>query len=156
MKVAGLRPSCTKAQQLHPVGARPPGDPGKQPLNRQSPQLSSRPGLQVVPQQPTPARTPGGKPSWQTLLHRFATSCRRAKTSSGNGTRSSRSFSLARCARAPSGRTVTYATTPGLFEFVSLKQYLEESLGRPVDLVTEGALKERMKNSILQEAVRVA
>ena len=51
---------------------------------------------------------------------------------------------------------VRYAATPGIFEFVSLKQYLEESLGRPVDLVTEGALKERMKNSILQEAVRVA
>ena len=51
---------------------------------------------------------------------------------------------------------VRYATTPGIFEFVSLKQYLEESLGRPFDLVTEGALKERMKNSILQEAVRVA
>ena len=51
---------------------------------------------------------------------------------------------------------VRYAATPGIFEFVSLKQYLEESLGRPVDLVTEGALKERMKNFILQEAVRVA
>ena len=51
---------------------------------------------------------------------------------------------------------VRYAATPGIFEFVSLKQYLEESLGQPVDLVTEGALKERMKNFILQEAVRVA
>ena len=50
---------------------------------------------------------------------------------------------------------VRYATTPGLFEFVSLKQYLEESLGQPVDLVTEGALREWMKNTILQEAVRV-
>ena len=50
---------------------------------------------------------------------------------------------------------VRYATTPGIFEFVSLKQYLEESLGRPVDLVTEGALKKRMRSVILQEAVRV-
>ena len=50
---------------------------------------------------------------------------------------------------------VRYATTPGIFEFVSLKLYLEESLGRPVDLVTEGALKKRMRSVILQEAVRV-
>ena len=51
---------------------------------------------------------------------------------------------------------VRYQTTPGLFEFLSLKQYLESIVGRSVDLVTEGSLKKQLKNGILQEAIRVA
>lgn len=51
---------------------------------------------------------------------------------------------------------VRYQTTPGLFEFLSLKQYLESIVGRSVDLVTEGSLKKQLKNGILLEAIRVA
>jgi uncharacterized protein len=51
---------------------------------------------------------------------------------------------------------VRYRNTPGIFDFLRLKQYLEAIVGRPVDLVTEGALKKQLKNGILQEAIRVA
>lgn len=51
---------------------------------------------------------------------------------------------------------VRYQITPGMFEFLSLKQYLEGIVGRSVDLVTEGSLKKQLKNGILQEAIRVA
>lgn len=51
---------------------------------------------------------------------------------------------------------VRYRHTPGIFEFLSLKQYLEAIVGRPVDLVTEGALKKQLRDNILQEAIRVA
>ena len=44
----------------------------------------------------------------------------------------------------------------GLLHFVRLRRVLEEALGRKVDLVTPGALKERMKDRILAEAVRAA
>jgi uncharacterized protein len=51
---------------------------------------------------------------------------------------------------------VRYRSTPGIFEFIRLKQYLETLIGKPVDLVTEGALKKQLKSRILQEAIRVA
>jgi uncharacterized protein len=51
---------------------------------------------------------------------------------------------------------VRYRNTPGIFDFLRLKQYLESLMGRPVDLVTEGALKKQLKKKILQEAIRVA
>lgn len=51
---------------------------------------------------------------------------------------------------------VRYRSTPGIFEFLRLKQYLEGIMGRPVDLVTEGALKKQLKDGIMQEAIRVA
>jgi uncharacterized protein len=41
---------------------------------------------------------------------------------------------------------VRYYKTPGLFDFLSLKKYLETIMGKPVDLVTEGALKKKIKN----------
>jgi predicted nucleotidyltransferase len=43
----------------------------------------------------------------------------------------------------------------GLFAFVGLKEYLEQLLGRPVDLVTRAALKPQLRDRILQEAVGV-
>lgn len=43
----------------------------------------------------------------------------------------------------------------GLFEFVALKHMLEGLLGRPVDLVTPGRIKPRLKGRILSEAQRV-
>lgn len=51
---------------------------------------------------------------------------------------------------------VRYRETPGLFAFLDLKRYLEEIIGRPVDLVTEGALKKQLKEHILHEAINIA
>ena len=42
---------------------------------------------------------------------------------------------------------------PSLFEFVRLERQLSELLGRPVDLVMETALKPRLRDRILAEAV---
>lgn len=50
---------------------------------------------------------------------------------------------------------VHYRETPGLFAFLELKRYLESVVGRPVDLVTKGALKKQLQQHILQEAIRV-
>lgn len=44
---------------------------------------------------------------------------------------------------------------PGLFGFVRLERQLSELLGRPVDLVTESALKPRLRDQILAESVAV-
>jgi len=51
---------------------------------------------------------------------------------------------------------VQFSKTPGMFDFLRLKQYLEDLLGKPVDLVTEGALKKQLREEILREAVRVS
>jgi len=51
---------------------------------------------------------------------------------------------------------VRYRETPGIFGSLELKKYLEDILGRPVDLVTEGALKKQLREDILREAIRVA
>ena len=42
----------------------------------------------------------------------------------------------------------------GLFEFVRLKLYLEEVLGRPVDLVTPEAVRPALRERVVKEAVR--
>jgi predicted nucleotidyltransferase len=44
----------------------------------------------------------------------------------------------------------------GLLLFIALKQYLEEILGCPVDLVTPNALRERMRDQVLREAIYAA
>jgi len=44
----------------------------------------------------------------------------------------------------------------GLFEFARLKMYLEELLGKKVDLVTPEALRKELRENILQEAIRAA
>jgi uncharacterized protein len=41
----------------------------------------------------------------------------------------------------------------GLFEFARLKIYLEELLGRKVDLVTPEALRKELRETILREAI---
>jgi len=41
----------------------------------------------------------------------------------------------------------------GLFAFARLQRYLEELLGRPVDLATPKALHKALKKRILEEAV---
>ncbi len=42
---------------------------------------------------------------------------------------------------------------PGLFRFVDLERLLSEIVGGPVDLVMERALKRRLRDRILAEAV---
>ena len=44
----------------------------------------------------------------------------------------------------------------GLFEFVRIRRKLSQMLGKPVDLVTEAALRENMRTQILKEAIRAA
>ena len=44
----------------------------------------------------------------------------------------------------------------GLFEFARLQMYLEETLGRKVDLVTPEALRKELREDILREAIRAA
>jgi uncharacterized protein len=42
-------------------------------------------------------------------------------------------------------------SAPVGWEFIDLKEYLQEILGRPVDLVTKNALKIQLKKRILEE-----
>ena len=51
---------------------------------------------------------------------------------------------------------VTFQSRPSFDAFMDLKFFLEELLKRKVDLVTEGALKPRMKPVLNREAIRVA
>lgn len=44
-------------------------------------------------------------------------------------------------------------TEPVGWEFIDLKDELEEILGKKVDLVTKNALKPQMKNDILKEVI---
>jgi predicted nucleotidyltransferase len=44
----------------------------------------------------------------------------------------------------------------GLFEYARLKMYLEDVLGREVDLVTPEALRKELREDILREAIRAA
>lgn len=46
---------------------------------------------------------------------------------------------------------VEFSKPVDIFEFLSLKEYLEYILDRKVDLVTEKALKPQLKNKILRE-----
>jgi predicted nucleotidyltransferase len=51
---------------------------------------------------------------------------------------------------------VEFGRPVGLFEFVRLRRTLEVLLGRRVDLVTAQALKRRLRDRIVAEAVRAA
>ncbi len=48
---------------------------------------------------------------------------------------------------------VTYVRSPGMFGFLELKEYLEDTLQCPVDLVTRNALKKQFRDQILREAL---
>jgi predicted nucleotidyltransferase len=48
---------------------------------------------------------------------------------------------------------VEFQETPGLFKFIELKTHLEDLFQCPVDLVTRNALKEPLRDKILQEAI---
>jgi hypothetical protein len=49
---------------------------------------------------------------------------------------------------------VEFERVSGLFEFVRLKNYLEKTLGQPVDLVTPDALKPQLREKILRESIQ--
>ena len=51
---------------------------------------------------------------------------------------------------------VEFYETPGLQEYMSLKFWLEDHLGRRVDLVMKGALKSWARPIVEAEAIRVA
>ncbi len=51
---------------------------------------------------------------------------------------------------------VEFQETPGLSEYMGLKFWLEELLGRRVDLVMKGALKSWARSVVEAEAIRVA
>lgn len=51
---------------------------------------------------------------------------------------------------------VEFLETPGLSEYMDLKLWLEEQLGRHVDLVMHGALKPWARPVVEAEAIRVA
>jgi len=51
---------------------------------------------------------------------------------------------------------VDFEKPVGLFEFARLQLYLEEVLGRKVDLVTPEALRKELRDDILREAIRAA
>jgi hypothetical protein len=48
---------------------------------------------------------------------------------------------------------IDFARPVGLFGFLEVKSYLEHLLGRPVDLVTAGALRPEYRDTVLREAV---
>ncbi len=67
--------------------------------------------------------------------------------------------SIARGEEAPDSDVdllVEFDRRVGLFHFVHVKLYLEEILGRRVDLVTTDALHPALRNRILGEAVHAA
>lgn len=51
---------------------------------------------------------------------------------------------------------VEFSQPIGLFQFIELQQRLETLLGSKVDLGTPRSLKPRIKEQVLQEAIRVA
>lgn len=51
---------------------------------------------------------------------------------------------------------VEFSKPVGLFQFIELQQRLEELLDSKVDLGTSRSLKPRIKDQVLQEAIRVA
>lgn len=51
---------------------------------------------------------------------------------------------------------VEFETPVGMFEFLDLKEYLEELLGADVDLVTPRALKPHFREQVFREMMRAA
>ncbi|MCL5987073.1 MAG: nucleotidyltransferase family protein [Actinobacteria bacterium] len=50
---------------------------------------------------------------------------------------------------------VEFEEVPDLFKFLELERYLEEVLGRKVDLVRREALREELREIILKEVVNI-
>jgi len=49
---------------------------------------------------------------------------------------------------------VEFSIDAGLFELFTLKHYLEEILGNPVDLGMQDALREHLREPVLRDAIR--
>lgn len=50
---------------------------------------------------------------------------------------------------------VTFSETPGLLKYIELENFLSDKIGIKVDLVMKDAIKPRLKNSILKNAILV-
>jgi len=48
---------------------------------------------------------------------------------------------------------VEFSSTPDLFEFFEIEEYLERVLDRKIDLVREKAIKKQMKDEIMKEVI---
>lgn len=51
---------------------------------------------------------------------------------------------------------VDFTSSPTFDDFMGLKIYLEDMLGRRVDLVTRNAMRPRLREAILREAIHAA
>ena len=51
---------------------------------------------------------------------------------------------------------VEFDTPPGFDRYFDLKFFLEELIGRPVDLVTRGGLRNELRARVEEEAINVA
>ena len=51
---------------------------------------------------------------------------------------------------------VEFQTAPGFDRYFDLKFFLEELIGRPVDLVTRGGLRAELRARVEREAIHVA
>ncbi len=93
----------------------------------------------------------------QEVLHRLAT--HRAELTV-LGVRSLALFgSVARDQASPDSDVdllVTFDRPVGLFHFARVRRRLAEILGSPVDLVTEDALRDEMRDEVLRQLVRAA
>ena len=50
---------------------------------------------------------------------------------------------------------VEFNESATLFDYIDLCEFLEEELGQPVDLVTEGSIREEMRDAIYNSLVRL-
>src|SRR5215213_11639095 len=50
---------------------------------------------------------------------------------------------------------VDFTTPPNFADFMNLKFFLEDLLGRPVDLITRKTLKPRLRSEVEKEAIHV-
>ncbi len=51
---------------------------------------------------------------------------------------------------------VRFRSTPSFSTFMKLRIFLEDVLGRKVDLITESGLRDRVRPSVERDAIRVA
>lgn len=50
---------------------------------------------------------------------------------------------------------VEFDVSKGYFQLLRVQHYLEDLLGRPIDLGTENALREHLREPMLRDAIRV-
>ena len=81
------------------------------------------------------------------------------RTAAASGARDVRIFGSVARGEEGEGSDVDYLVTleagRTLLDLARLEESLERILGRPVDVVTEGALREPVRSTALREAIRV-